>query len=383
MPDFRERKPVLLILGVHRESEGYPNVRYRLNALRTSGRFEVREINVPMWRDDSGMAAILRLPRVAFRTLVAHVSLFVRLRRAETPDVIYIPYPCVFVLNMLPRRIRHSRIVADAFVSVFDTVVSDRKLLNPSHVVARFLQCIERRAYDRADLIVVDTNENASYLQATFGLAPHHVVAVPLSTNERDYTYSEYIPVNSTIRVLFIGTFVPLHGLATIVDAARELRDRNDIEFRLIGDGQDASKIERLVRESRARITWLRKWCTPDEIAAEIRQADICLGIFGKSEKAQRVCPLKIYAYASVGRPVITADTEFLRNMVHEGQEGPFAMVPPGDPSALAQKIAELAEEPRLRGRLARASRCFYDQSLSNTMADEQFMNRLDPDLRA
>ena len=383
MPDFRERKPVLLIVGVHRASEGYPNVRYRLDALRASGRFETREINVPMWRSDSGMTAFLRLPRVAFRTLAAHASLLVRLLRAEIPDVIYIPYPCVFVLNLLPRRVRHSRIVADAFISVFDTVVSDRKLLNPSNFLARFLQWIERRSYARADLVVVDTNENARYLQATFDLAPHRVVAVPLSTNERDYTYSEYIPVNSTVRVLFIGTFVPLHGVATIVDAARELQDRNDIEFLLIGDGQDASKIEHIVRESRARITWVRKWCTPDEIAAEIRQADICLGIFGKSEKAQRVCPLKIYAYASVGRPVITADTEFLRNIVHEGQQGPFATVPPGNPSALAQKIAELAEEPRLRGRLARASRCFYDQSLSNTVAENQFMNCLELDLRA
>lgn len=383
MPDSRDPKPVLLIVGVHRASEGYPNVLYRLDFLRASERFEIREINVPMWRDDSGMAKFLQLPRLAFRMLAAHASLFVRLLRAETPDTIYIPYPCVFVLNLLPRRFRHSRIVADAFISVFDTVVSDRKLLKPMHVLARLLHWLERRAYDRADLVVVDTKENASYLQATFGLAPDRVIAVPLSTNERDYTFSEYVPSDSAVRVLFTGTFVPLHGLATIVDAARELQDRNDIEFRLIGDGQDAPMVERLIRESPARITWIRKWCQPAELAAEIRQADICLGIFGNSSKAQRVCPLKIYAYASVGRPVITGDTEFLRNIVREGPECPFATVPPGDPRALARKIVELAEEPRLRSTLARASRRFYEQSLSNTMADEQFMNCLQLDLRA
>lgn len=383
MPDSREPKPVLLILGVHRASEGYPNVLYRLDSLRASGRFEIREINMPMWRDDSGMTKFLRLPRMVFRTLAAHASLFVRLLRTDTPDTIYIPYPCVFALNLLPHRFRHSRVVADAFISVFDTVVSDRKLLQPSHVLARLLHWLERRAYERADLVVVDTKENASYLQATFDLPPNRVIAIPLSTNERDYIFSEYVPGESAVRVLFIGTFVPLHGLATIVDAARELQDRNDIEFRVIGDGQDAPMVERLIRESPARITWIRKWCQPDELAEEIRQADICLGIFGTSAKAQRVCPLKIYAYASVGRPVITGDTEFSRNMISKRQEDPFVTVPPGDPSALARTIVELAEDPRLRQTLARASRRFYEQSLSNTMADEQFVDCLRMDLRA
>jgi glycosyltransferase involved in cell wall biosynthesis len=372
-----EHKPSLLVAGVHRASEGYPNVLYRLEMLRTSGRFEISEINIPLWRDDSGPGSFLRLPRLAVRLAAVHLTLFLRLIRAAPADIVYIPYPGVFVLNLLPHRLRRARVVVDAFISIYDTVVCDRQLLRPTHVLARVLRWIERRAYERADLVIVDTPENARFLRSTFELDSGRVVDIPLSTNEQDYAPAEYVPVGGRLRVLFIGTFVPLHGAETIVKAAQALRDRGDIEFRFIGDGQDAKAIEQLLSSRPAEITWLRDWHAPGDLAEEIRQADICLGIFGQSAKAQRVCPLKLYMYAAVGRPIVTADTEWVRNATRQLPVSPFATVTAGDAVGLAQKIVELAESEELRHELASASREFYSGYLANRRADEKFMSHL------
>ena len=377
MEHASDKKPSLLIAGVHRASEGYPNVFYRLEMFRASGRFEVSEINIPLWRDDSGPGSFLRLPRLAARLVAVHLQLLLRLLRAAPAEVVYIPYPGVFVLNLLPRRLRRAQVIVDAFISIYDTAVCDRQLLAPTHLLARLLRWIERRAYNRADLIIVDTPENARFLRTTFGLDSDRVVDIPLSTNERDYAPAEYEPVGDQIRVLFIGTFVPLHGAETIVRAAQRLRHRDDIEFRLIGDGQDAKAIERLLGGVPTEITWIRDWHSPGELAEEIRQADICLGIFGQSAKAQRVCPLKIYMYAAIGRPIVTADTAWVRNATRQLPISPFATVAAGDDVGLAQKIVELAESEELRRELAAASQKFYSGYLANRRADEELLRCL------
>jgi glycosyltransferase involved in cell wall biosynthesis len=378
MKQSAEEKPSLLVAGVHRASEGYPNVLYRLEMLRTSGRFEFSEINVPLWRNDAGPGSFLRLPRLAVRLVAAHLKLLFRLLRAPPADIVYIPYPGIFVLNLLPRRMRRrAHVVLDAFISIYDTAVCDRQLLAPTDLLARLLRWVERRAYNRADLVIVDTPENASFVRSTFELDPSRVVDIPLSTNERDYAPAEYDPVGQQIRVLFIGTFVPLHGAETIVKAAQALRHRNDIEFRLIGDGQDAKAIEQLLSCCPAKVTWLRDWHSPGELAEEIRQADICLGIFSQSAKAQRVCPLKIYMYAAIGRPIITADTEWVRSATRHVSISPFALVEAGNALALAKRIAELAESEELRRSLASASREFYYEYMANCRANEQSLSHL------
>jgi glycosyltransferase involved in cell wall biosynthesis len=264
-------KPSLLVAGVHRASEGYPNVLYRLEMLRASGRFKVSEINAPLWRDDTGPGSFLRLPRLAVRLVAVHLKLFFRLLRAAPADIVYIPYPGVFVLNLLPRRLRRrGLIIVDAFISIYDTAVCDRQLLAPNDLLARLLRWVEMRAYNRADLVIVDTPENASFIRSTFELDADRVVDMPLSTNERDYAPPITTQSARRIRVLFIGTFVPLHGAETIVKAAQALRHRDDIEFHLIGDGQDARAIEQLLSKGASgcplvtRMAFARRSCRGD-----------------------------------------------------------------------------------------------------------------------
>jgi glycosyltransferase involved in cell wall biosynthesis len=51
--------------------------------------------------------------------------------------------------------------------------------------------------------------------------------------------------------------------------------------------------------------------------------------------------------------------------------------VPAKAPDALSSAIAELADDPQGRTELARASRAFYQQHLSNETANKQFAKSL------
>jgi glycosyltransferase involved in cell wall biosynthesis len=171
--------------------------------------------------------------------------------------------------------------------------------------------------------------------------------------------------------VLFIGTFVPLQGVEVIARAIVLLQSRPEIRFRIVGDGQSAASVQAILDQAGCtNVEWERGWQTAESLAAEIRAADICLGIFDAGDKAQRVWPLKNYGYMAVGRALISADTPAARALQqqHAGAQS-WAGVAPGKPDELAAMIVELAADPARRSAYAEAAAAFFRQHLSGEVS--------------
>ena len=92
----------------------------------------------------------------------------------------------------------------------------------------------------------------------------------------------------------------------------------------------------------------------------------IALGIFGTGDKAARVIPNKVFQALACARPVITADTPAVRELLSDGVDA--LLVPPGDALALAEAVRRIAGEAGLAGRLAAAGRATYEASASETV---------------
>ena len=377
------------ILGVHVKSGGYPNVTFRVDALKGAPELQVREVGVPFQSPGRsgglarGSGSLWRVLGVVGRLAASHARLLFLwlLRRQGRAERVYVPYPAIGVLlglGLLPRRWRPARVIADCFISLYDTVVGDRKLLRAGTRSAELLRRLEARAYRAADVVLVDTELNVAYLEKTFGLERERMAALPLAINEGAYRYSRYVPERATCRVVFIGTFVPLQGVETIAEAAVLLRNDAGIEVRLIGSGQASGDVERILENQRCRnLRWSREWMADDDLAEEVRQADVCLGVFGRGEKAQRVWPLKNYAYMASGRAIITGDTACARELLSRTGGAAFVTVPPGDAGALAEAIRRLAADPSERVRLAGEARAFFDTHLRSEVATRQLVSVL------
>jgi glycosyltransferase involved in cell wall biosynthesis len=363
-------RPELLIIGVYPQSDGYPNVRFRVAGLHRSARFHVTEINKPAWNKQLHQRrGMWRTAGKIFRGVHAHIAVLASYLTRRRPDCVYVPYPAVFVvllLTMLPRRLQPGCIVVDAFISLYDTVVVDRKYLSASSWLGRILRALENRALGRADLVITDTPQNTRYLCQLFGLDSSKVKDLPLATDEQHFHLLPAPEPDGSCTVLFIGTFVPLHGVECILAAADDLHDRPDIRFRIIGDGQMSPLLEEFVRRHQHSLSWIRSWQSSAALAEEIAKADICLGIFGDTAKAQRVCPLKLYMYAACGKAILTADSHWARDAAATLGYAPFITSPVGNGLALADRIRELADSGELRRRLCVDSRRFYVETLSN-----------------
>lgn len=366
--------PSLAVIGVHNACEAYPNTLYALCGLRRD--FNVKEINVKLLPQEGGAIRVFGagLSKV-WRIVSAHIRVIAKafvLR--PRPAYVFVPYPAPILLciwSFVPGAFRPKRIVADAFISLYDTVVNDRGLLRTADWRAKLLWYIERRAYGFADSVVVDTPQNADFYASLFRLPRELFVPIPLATNEHDFKLAP--PFSGDVcEVLFIGTLIPLHGISVIVDAARLLEGRKTIRFTIVGNGQQAEILQSAQRAGATNIVWERDWKTSAELAAYIAKADICLGIFDSGFKAQRVCPYKIYAYASMGKAIVTAQTTWLEQAAEDFGEMPFVGVPAANASALAAEIVRLANNKTLRCEMADRARRFYDGRLANRIAAER-----------
>jgi glycosyltransferase involved in cell wall biosynthesis len=90
-------------------------------------------------------------------------------------------------------------------------------------------------------------------------------------------------------------------------------------------------------------LNWI-PWAPYRELADWIDHADVCLGIFGDSDKASRVIPNKVFQILAMGKPLITRDSPAIRELLAADMPGVY-LIPPADPEALVGAIRKFRSE--------------------------------------
>jgi glycosyltransferase involved in cell wall biosynthesis len=312
-----------------------------ISCLRRAG-VEVAQRHVSVWesREDRWHAGV----GAALRLVAAEVLL---LRRPADPfDALIVGYPGHLDLAAARRVARERPVIFNPLVSAADTLVTDRGRFRPGSVGARALAAIDRRAFRAADLVVADTAAHAEHLARTTGARRIEVCFV--GAEERVFRPG-WRPAGP-FTVLFVGKLAPLHGLETILAAARLAPE---LTFRVVGSGQLASLLEQ-----RPRNVEHRSWVSYEELPAELHRASCALGIFGTSDKAQRVIPNKAFQALACGTPLVTADTPAARELLSDGDSA--LLVPPGDAGALAAALRRLAADRALADALSASGLAVY-----------------------
>ena len=308
---------------------------------------------------------------------VAQLSRVLRAERSlardeeREADVVVVGYPGHFDLRVA-RRIAHGRpIVFNPLVSLYDTLVGDRKRFRPWSPAARMLHVVDRGAFRAADLVVADTNAHAAFFRRRFGLAGDRVEVALVGAEEALFRPGWQQP--EPFHVLFVGKLIPLHGLDTILAAAALVPE---IPFRVVGDGQLAP----LLDDRTANVEHV-EWIPYPELPTAYQRAGCALGVFDTGAKAARVIPNKVFQALACARPVITADTPAARELLTDGADA--LLVPPGDPAALAEAVRRIAASGELSVRLAEGGRATYEARASEEILGARWRTLLEQALAA
>ncbi len=345
----------ILLWGTY--DTGKPRIRILCDGLRAHG-IEVIEIHQDVWEDIGDKSALRSLGkwlRPGLRLLAVYPGLIWRYLHAPAHDVVLISYPGQLdALILRPFAwLRRKPVALDWFISAYDTVIADRKLLSPRNPLAWMLWACEWLAVRSGDFVFMDTETHARRMERLFHLAAGALGYVWVGAEQQFFRTTAQGPARSDLlHLLFYGQFIPLHGIDTIIGAARITRNE-PIRWTLIGRGQESNRIRGMLeKEPLSNVEWI-DWVPYHELPQRIVEADLCLGIFGTSDKAASVIPNKAFQIIASGKPLVTRDSAAIRELL--ANEPPCTrLVRAGDASSLVEAIHEHMQTAQAR----HAGRC-------------------------
>lgn len=268
-------------------------------------------------------------------------------------DVMFVAFSGQEVM-FLARLLTRKPIVFDAFTSRYEEYVLDRKKIAPGSWKARWYRWIDATACRCADVILTDTEAHASFFVNAYHLdsAKFHPIFVGTDTDV-------FHPISNELSVTpfvvhFHGNYIPLQGVRFILEAARLLQ-HEQVMFNLIGRGQTYAA-DRAYAQDVPNVRFLDR-VPYAELASHIARAHVCLGVFGDTPKTLNVIPNKVYETLAMAKPLITADTPAMRELLNEDSA---VLVPPANASALADAILRLKNDADLRTRISAAGQAVF-----------------------
>ena len=339
----------------------YPRNAQVVSCLRVAG-VEVIERHATVWersrhKRSLGVGSFFRIAGAETRLIFGRTAPF---------DVMIVGYPGHLDMPAARRIARGRPLVFNPLVSLYDTLVGDRGRYSPDSPAARLLRQIDRLAFRRADLVVADTNQHARYFAEQFDLPRSRVEVCLVGAEDRLFKPGWQPP--AAFHALFVGKLIPLHGVETILAAATRAPE---ILFRIVGSGQ----LDDLLDDRPGNVEWVR-WAEYEELPGLIQSAGCALGVFGTSDKAQRVIPNKAYQALACGTPLVTADTPAARELLSHRRDA--LLVPPGDGAALADAIRTLVADPGLARRIGSGGRSTYEAYASEDVLGQRWRSLLE-----
>ncbi|MCR5416172.1 MAG: glycosyltransferase [Pseudobutyrivibrio sp.] len=257
-------------------------------------------------------------------------------------DIVFVGFAPQLIMPFFGRKLSKLPVVMDFFISVYDTMVLDRKKFADGGMMSGFCHRLDERTLKRADYIVCDTMAHGRFFAEELGANPEKLRVLYLEADHSIYyprkasTVSEnngQAPNAAPHKVLYFGSILNLQGVDIILDALRNFAGDDRFQFEIIGPIK--SEMNKPIQ---ANITYI-DWLSQQDLAEHIAAADLCLaGHFsGTIEKARRTIPGKAYIYEAMGRPMILGDGDANHELFKEDDTHRFVEM--GNASALATAI--------------------------------------------
>jgi glycosyltransferase involved in cell wall biosynthesis len=329
-----------------------------LNALRTAERLDRRKFTVSV---------------VCIRE---SGPLMARYKAAGIP-VHSFPMSSLLGLEALQQAVRLIRLLRregaeivhshDAYTSVYGTVcarlagvrgvIASRRSWHSPHLKGRILRA-NRLAYRFADRVLGNSPSVSRLVESEGGISAARIVTIPnfldpesfepMPAADRRAMLDELEVPESAFVIGIVARLSPVKDHATLLRAIASLRGRiPELRCVLIGDGPERAAIEAL-----ADSLGIREIV---HLAGERTQPPNLHGLFDVSVlcSTTEAFPNSVLEAMAAARPVVATDVGGTPDAVHQGTTG--LLVPPSDPSRLAEAILRLYDEPALRTKLGNA----------------------------
>lgn len=315
---------------------------------------------------------IPRPPR-GLRRLFSELSFGMRMSLSRLPSsgVVVAVSPALFATALAALRIRLTPSRPGLVIWVQDIyTLGMTETQEGGGFSAQITKFVERRVLRAADRVVVIHPRFGDYIEREMNVDPKRITVIRNWTHLKPSRAMTKLEARSAIDwpndrflVVHTGNMGAKQGLDNVVEAAR-LADAcsEPIQFVLVGDGSDRSRLEDLAHGIE-RITFIDPLGDADYRCA-LAAAD-CLLVNELPGVANMAVPSKLTSYFDAARPVLAA-TEIdgiTASEIRQAQAG--AVVPAGDPQALLTAALQISRDTEQADVYGAAARSFCRERLT------------------
>jgi glycosyltransferase involved in cell wall biosynthesis len=243
-------------------------------------------------------------------------------------------------------------------------------------MTVRLIHGLEHLCCHLPDLLIIDTQDYANWFQDEYGVRPQRIRLIPIGADDRIFTPQyQAEAVSDRFLCVYYGSFIPNHGVKTIIEAARLLSDDSTIHFELIGHGPDRDPAFELVKTYDLNNVTFTNWMDETSLIKRLALADVCLGTFGNTPQALMTMQNKIHEGLALAKPLINGDSPVMRSTLQHKEH--IFLCKREDPLSLAEAIRTLKSDAALRMKLSTQGFLFYRDHFSFELLGKQFVHVL------
>lgn len=321
------------VLFIASSQDWYPRNIYLINLLKETSQVDIIMSSKKTW---------------PFR-IISVILKFIFKKNKNKYDFIVVGFLSPTIIPFV-RFCYRKKIINDFFISIYDTLCNDRKIINKKTLLAKIIYHYEKWTLNLSNHIITDTESTKTFFTETFNLSPQKIsVLYALPDKERYLNYPEIINKDEKLKIFFYGSCQPLHGIDVILKTANLLKN-NNIEFVLIGPIR--KKYSKLISKLDLSNVTFKDWVKYEDLPKYINSSDICLGgHFSSTEKAKRVIAGKTFQFMLMKKANILGNNQANKELFTNEQN--CLMIEINNPEKLVQAILQLKNDKNLRNEIA------------------------------
>lgn len=195
----------------------------------------------------------------------------------------------------------------------------------------RGLKKMMHSLYRRADRIVAATDGIGTYVKQ-LGIPADKVATIKSGYGDEFVTAGhngirKKFGWEDKFVILYSGTLGWAHSLETVIEAARQLTDQQDVLFVFVGDGEKRLALEGMVRDYGLRNVRFTGAQPLETIPYFLKTSDVLVESLKDVPITQGTFPAKLFEYMASGRPILfgAEDGEAIRELRLAGGALSFA----------------------------------------------------------
>jgi colanic acid biosynthesis glycosyl transferase WcaI len=320
-------------------------------------------VEVKNWMPGKGALAKRAVAELLF-TLRMFFVLLARLRRGDVTLTVPAPFmlPYAFAAAAKLKGARSALIMHD----LYPDVLVMAGLLKPQSIVAKAMRALNAPMFRALDAVVIIGRDTEKLLLRYGGMTSDKIRFIPnwatLARGVRAIDPGN--PYRRSLSARFVvglsGNLGFTHDPVIVFEAARLLRDDNDIHFLLSGWGIGFDQLKAMQAEAKLPNVTLVDRVEDEQLEAFLSAADVWIIPYRRNVAGVSV-PSRFYNLLAIGRPVVLvseADAEAALTVIEHDVGW---VVEPGNADELAKAVSRAAgaDDPQRAERAAEISRGF------------------------